>query len=163
TPATGPFQAANPATAAQLDSTYSRVMTTTELKTVIGMYRLGLRDSSASAPEFSHPTKPETARAKVKPTRPLIPPGAPPDACRGAPRCPCARASTTTDKMISPRASLQNMMNAARAEITTPRSSSGRVSASPARVTASHPALPQPNSDDTHEPMNTTTAAIVIG
>src|SRR5215469_1653116 len=37
TPATGPFQAANPATAAQLDSTYSRVMTTTELKTVIGM------------------------------------------------------------------------------------------------------------------------------
>src|ERR1035437_9716885 len=65
-PATGPFQSANPATAAQLDSTYKMVITRIEVKTVIGMYRLGFLDSSARAPEFSQPTKPETARAKVK-------------------------------------------------------------------------------------------------
>jgi hypothetical protein len=55
------------------------------------------------------------------------------------------------------------MTNEARAEMTTPRSSSGTASATPARVTASHPALPQLNRDDTHDPMNTTTAATVTG
>src|SRR5215470_4978445 len=59
-PATEPFQSAKPATAAQLDSTYSTVISTIELNTVIGMKRLGFLDSSASAPEFSQPTKPET-------------------------------------------------------------------------------------------------------
>ncbi len=65
--------------------------------------------------------------------------------------------------MIRPSASLQNMMKDARAEMTTPRSSSGTTSATPASVTSSQPTLPQPNSDDTHEPMNTTTAATVTG
>ena len=67
------------------------------------------------------------------------------------------------DKMMRPSASLQNMMNEARAEMTTPRSSSGTASATPASVTASHPALPQLNRAATHEPMNTTTAATVTG
>ena len=65
--------------------------------------------------------------------------------------------------MIRPSASLQNMMNDARAEMTTPRNSSGTASATPASVTASQPTLPQPNSDETHDPMKTTTAPIVTG
>src|ERR1022692_779565 len=71
------------------------VITRIEVKTVIGMYRLGFLDSSARAPEFSQPTKPETARAKVNPTSPLKPPGEPPEAWNGAPRCPCASTRTT--------------------------------------------------------------------
>src|SRR5580704_3623517 len=127
------------------------------------MYRLGFFDSSASAPEFSQPMKPDTASAKVRPTRPRNPPGEPPLAWNGALMCPWDSERTTTDKTISPNASLQNMTNEARAEMTTPRSSSGTASATPARVTASHPALPQLNRDATHDPMNTTTAATVTG
>ncbi len=58
---------------------------------------------------------------------------------------------------------MQNMMNDARAEITTPRSRSGMASTMPARVTASQPAFPQLNREDTQEPRNTTTAATVTG
>src|SRR6266700_4136532 len=159
TPVTDPFQSAYPATAAQLDSTYRPVMMATEVNTVTGMYRLGSLDSSASAPEFSQPMKPETARAKVRPSRPR---GVPPEGWNGEPRWP-ARASTTTDSTISPSASLQNMMNDARAEITTPRSSSGTARATPPRVTSSQPAFPQPASEATQDPMNTTTAPSVTG
>src|SRR5581483_7795239 len=127
------------------------------------MYRRGFFDSSASGPEFSHPMNPETASANVSPARPRKPPGDPPLAPNGAPKCPCARISTTADRMIRPSASLQNMTNDALAEMTTPRNSSGRASAMPASVTASQPALPQFSSDETHEPMNTTTAATVTG
>src|SRR5215469_566414 len=162
TPVTGPFMSANPATAAQLDSTYRPVMMAIELNTVIGMYRLGSLDSSASAPEFSQPMKPETASAKVRPTRPCRPPGVPPEGWSGALRwCTCV--STTTDRMISPSASLQNMMNDARAEMTTPRSSSGRARATPPRVTSNQPTFPQPAREATQDPMNTTTAPTVTG
>src|SRR5215472_16001309 len=162
TPATGPFMSAYPATAAQLDSTYRPVMMATEVNTVIGMYRLGSLDSSASAPEFSQPMKPETASAKVRPTRPCRPPGLRPEGWSGALRwLTCT--STTTSRMISPSAPLQNMMNDARAEMTTPRSSSGRARATPPRVTSSQPTLPQPASEDTQDPMNTTTAPTVTG
>src|SRR5215472_6953980 len=72
------------------------------------MYFFGFRDSSASAPEFSQPMKPDTASAKVRPTRPRNPPGDPPWAWNGAPRWfPCTSESTATDKMISPMASQQ--------------------------------------------------------
>ena len=81
----------------------------------------------------------------------------------GAPRWLCARANTTSDSTISPSASLQNMMNDARAEMTTPRSSSGRARATPPRVTSSQPTFPQPNSEATQDPMNTTTALTVTG
>ena len=125
---------------------------------------MGFFDSSASAPEFSQPMKPDTASAKVRPTRPRNPPGEPPLAWNGALRwLVCTSESTTTDKMISPSASLHNMMNEARAEMTTPRSSSGTASAMPTSVTASHPVLPQLNRAATQEPMNTTTAATVTG
>src|SRR5579863_6413836 len=128
------------------------------------MYFFGFRDSSASAPEFSQPMKPDTASANVRPTRPRNPPGEPPLAWKGALRwLPCTRLRTTMDKMMSPSASLQNMMNEARAEMTTPRSSSGTASATPASVTASQPAFPQLNRAATQEPMNTTTGATVTG
>ncbi len=47
--------------------------------------------------------------------------------------------------------------------MTTPRSSNGRARATPPRVTSSQPALPQPASEDTQDPMNTTTAPTVTG
>src|SRR5260370_755410 len=133
-----------------------------ELNTVIGMYRLGTLDYSASGPECSQPTKQETASANVRPTRPCRPAGVPPEGWSGAPRWLTCE-STTTDRMISPSASLQNMMNDARAEMTTPRSSSGRARATPPSVTSSQPMFPQPASEDTQDPMNTTTAPTVTG
>ncbi len=129
--------------------------------------RLKCRDRSrkgAASLKLPRKLTPVTASANVRPTRPRNPPGEPPLAWNGALRWfPCTRLRTTIDKMISPSASLQNMMNEARAEMTTPRSSSGTARATPTRVTASHPALPQLNSAATHEPMNTTTAATVTG
>ncbi len=88
TPTTAPFQSANPDTAAQLDSTYRPAMIAIELNTVIGVYRFGSLDSSASGPEFSQPMKPETASANVRSARPEKPPGEPLEAWNGAPRWP---------------------------------------------------------------------------
>src|SRR5260370_1151039 len=88
--------------------------------------RLKCRDRSrkgAASLKLPRKLTPVTASANVRPTRPRNPPGEPPLAWNGALRWfPCTRLGTTIDKMISPSASLQNIMNEARAEMTTPRS-----------------------------------------
>src|SRR3989442_4842236 len=99
-----------------------------EAKTVIGISRRGFFASSANAPEFSQPTKPDMAigNASAKPAKPAAP--VPPRFWKGAPMWPPARKRMTIESRISPAASTEKKMKAQMVEITTPRRSKGDLS-----------------------------------
>src|SRR5579883_163629 len=130
-----------------------------ETKTVIGILRRGFFVSSANAPEFSQPTKPEIAIGKARASPPR--PGIPPRLVKGSPSWPPARKKITTESSSRPTASTRKKIKAHRDEIRTPRKRSGVVTS--VATTETSIQFSEGTSALTHEPRNTTTAATVIG
>jgi hypothetical protein len=98
----------------------------------------------------------------VMPSSPENPP-APPVACSGAVNEWPERARMTTEMRSRPPASRQNSTTAVRTEVTMPRRMTGSVPAITIRLITSHQMFGRPAAVCSHEPRNTTTAAIVTG